>query len=452
MKQYLKTKDSKLEGFGKIPNDWKEPAIWNLRQMRMIDFQDGNHGALHPKSDDFITEGRSFLTANNIDEFGFIDFENAGKLSEEFCKKLRIGFSKANDVLFTHNATVGRVAVMPSNAPNSIIGTSITYYRFNQKNIDNRYFAYLMKSDYISSQYEPIMKQSTRNQFSIQKQAKLHVLLPNLKEQKQIADFLDNKIKTIWNEISNSHKLIELIKEKQQSTINHVITSGLDDTVLMGDSGVSWIKKIPENWKITRLGNFIKKTILGTNVVAEDDDVHGIFLLKMGNMTFSGFNFSKKEFVDPKKIIGLGMLYLKKNDFLFNTRNSPYLVGKCCVWDNQIDDAIFNNNIMRINFTKEIIPKFLMYFLNSSFGRDLLTLKINQTTNVAAIYYKDLSGLRIIKPPFNEQKTIVSYLDEKNKKINSLISKVELQIKQLQEFRESLISSAVTGKIQVAEA
>ena len=52
----------------------------------------------------------------------------------------------------------------------------------------------------------------------------------------------------------------------------------------------------------------------------------------------------------------------------------------------------------------------------------------------------------------DEQKQIVSYLDEKTRKIDSLISQVELQISELQEFRESLISSAVTGKIKVAQA
>jgi len=180
LKQYSQMKDSGIEWIGKIPKHWKEPAIWILKQMRsLIDFQDGNHGELHPKNDDFTTEGRPFLTANQIDEFGNIDFENANRLPEEFCKNLRIGFSKANDVLFTHNATVGRVGVMKSNAPDSIVGTSITYYRFDPNAFNNRYFAYLMKSDYISSQYEPLMKQSTRNQFSIKKQAKLHILLPN---------------------------------------------------------------------------------------------------------------------------------------------------------------------------------------------------------------------------------------------------------------------------------
>ena len=57
-----------------------------------------------------------------------------------------------------------------------------------------------------------------------------------------------------------------------------------------------------------------------------------------------------------------------------------------------------------------------------------------------------------IIPDLNEQKQITEFLDKQTSKIDKLISKAELQIKTLEEYRQSLISSAVTGKIDVREA
>jgi type I restriction enzyme, S subunit len=222
-------KDSEVGWIGKIPEHWREPTISNLKHMNVIvDFQDGNHGELHPKGDDFSFQGRPFLTANQIDDAYNVDFKNCYKLPEEFCKKLRIGFSQANDILFCHNATVGRIGMMPNNAPDSIVGTSITYYRIDHKKLNRRFFVYLLDSDYISSQYEPIMKQSTRNQFSILKQAKLKTIFPTKEESDQIVFYLDKQTKQFDELISKAKLQIKTLQEYRQSLISSAVTGKID--------------------------------------------------------------------------------------------------------------------------------------------------------------------------------------------------------------------------------
>jgi type I restriction enzyme S subunit len=104
---------------------------------------------------------------------------------------------------------------------------------------------------------------------------------------------------------------------------------------------------------------------------------------------------------------------LKDGDFLFNTRNSVELVGKCCLYESASDDIVlFNNNIMRIRFKDGIDAKFVLYaFSSNDVAEKLNELKCG-TTNVAAVYYKDLKGLIIPVPPLPEQQRIVSILDE----------------------------------------
>ena len=150
-----------------------------------------NLGVLLPSKNDFSNSGKPFITATQISELGELSFEKCQKLPEKFYKKLRIGFSQKNDVLFTHNATVGRVSIMPPNAPDSILGTSVTYYRLDEVKINKNFFSHILKSNFVKKQYQREMFQTTRQQFSILKQAKLKIPMPKIEEQVIIGNILN---------------------------------------------------------------------------------------------------------------------------------------------------------------------------------------------------------------------------------------------------------------------
>jgi len=81
--------------------------------------------------------------------------------------------------------------------------------------------------------------------------------------QKIISTFLENETSIIDSQIQHNQKLIELLKEKWQTIINQAVTKGLDPTVPMKDSGIDWIGKIPEHWKVNRLKNVLVHMIAG---------------------------------------------------------------------------------------------------------------------------------------------------------------------------------------------
>lgn len=59
-------KPSGLPRLGNIPNNWEEVTVRHLRQRRELEFQDGNHGELHPKADDYVPNGIPFIMANDV--------------------------------------------------------------------------------------------------------------------------------------------------------------------------------------------------------------------------------------------------------------------------------------------------------------------------------------------------------------------------------------------------
>jgi len=80
------------------------------------------------------------------------------------------------------------------------------------------------------------------------------LLLPPLKEQKRIVEFLDRTTTEIDRAISQKQRLIELLQEQKAILINQAVTKGLNPNVPMRDSGIEWIGEIPKHWVVSRIG------------------------------------------------------------------------------------------------------------------------------------------------------------------------------------------------------
>lgn len=177
------------------------PATWTVRTIKelveagaIVDFQDGNHGDLYPRKTDFGDSGVTFLTATQVLNNRVLMSE-APLLRREKASQLRIGFAKPRDVLLTHNATVGRVAVMPDIPGEVILGTSVTYYRLQTNYIDPFFCCIAMQGDFWQAQLRSVMEQTTRNQVSITKQVEFSLVIPPLNEQHEIV----RRVKTLLN-------------------------------------------------------------------------------------------------------------------------------------------------------------------------------------------------------------------------------------------------------------
>jgi type I restriction enzyme S subunit len=178
-------------------SDWPRVTIGELiASGAILAHKDGNYGSLYPRVEEFGSEGVPFLTAKSLDA-GEIDIDGAPRLADERADALRFGFVQPNDVLLSHNATIGRVAVVPQFDGRLLVGTSLTYFRLNLRHLLPRYFAaYLAGTDF-QDQLVAVMSHSTRNQVPITAQRALSVVVPPLDAQQMIADVLgslDDKI------------------------------------------------------------------------------------------------------------------------------------------------------------------------------------------------------------------------------------------------------------------
>lgn len=198
-----------------VPHTWIKLSIAEMYSRGyIIDFADGNHGGDYPRKEEFGETGVPFLTAAQIGKNWEIDISSSPLLNAKKAQTLRKGWAITDDVILTHNATVGRVALMPPvNAP-VLLGTSATFYRFNRQAVIPNFARILFSGNYFQEQLELLMEQTTRNQVPITTQVSLIVFLPPLPEQAEIVrrvELLFARVEVLERQYSAAAKSFELL-------------------------------------------------------------------------------------------------------------------------------------------------------------------------------------------------------------------------------------------------
>ncbi len=205
--------------------------------------------------------------------------------------------------------------------------------------------------------------------------------------------------------------------------------------------------EIPEHWEVRKFSSIISSAELGGNYDSSEVS-DGIPVMKMGNLDRSFIKLNRVEYLKKDTTYETRHI-LNYGDFLFNTRNSADLVGKVSLWRNELPFALYNSNILRVTFKEGISNEYMNYLFNSHDILIFLRLIVKGTTNVSAIYFKDLTKIDIWLPNIDEQLKIVQFIDQETTLLTTAISKIEKEIALVEEYKTALIAEAVTGKIDV---
>lgn len=273
------------------------------------------------------------------------------------------------------------------------------------------------------------------------------LVIPPLSEQQQIVSFLDTKTSLIDSLIEKTQRKIELLKEKRTSLINEVVTKGLNPNVEMKDSGVEWIGEIPSHWETSKLGFYTTKigsgsTPRGGSEVYVDS---GVPFIRSQNVHFDGLRLDGVSFIKPEVHNSMKGSTVFKEDVLLNITGGS--IGRCCVVD--VDEEMnVNQHVSIIRTTENLINQFLNFILSCDLGQSQVRYNLTGG-NREGLTIEGIRDFQITLPPTSEQQQIVEYLDEQTQLIDKTISIEEKRIELLKEYRQSLISEVVTGKLKV---
>tara|TARA_B100001287_G_scaffold276483_1_gene287503 strand:+ start:812 stop:2080 length:1269 start_codon:yes stop_codon:yes gene_type:complete len=313
------------------------------------------------------------------------------------------------------------------------------------REIHNKYFHYLLRSETYRQMYESLSYGVRIGQWELHYHdfKQIPSLYPPIDEQELISRYLDKKTEQVDSLIEKIQKKIELLKEKRTSLINHYVTKGLDPNVEMRESEIDWVGRIPTDWKCLPL-KFISEINTGTTPKTSNTDFYngGQHLwIKPGNLN----EFC--EILDTEqKLTPLGLeesRLLDKNSVLIcgiGTIGKFGFSSQMVTTNQQIHGVCFDST--RLN------PRYGLY-LCSIMTEELI--KNSEKVVISILNKGNLERLKIPVPSLSEQNQIVNFLETK---VSSTTRRIELETQKadlLDEYLQSLISSVVTGKIRVTE-
>jgi len=402
-----KYKESEIEWIGSIPEHWSVVPLFSVLHERQVKNNDNqvtnvlslSYGKIVPRDveSNYGLLPESFTTYQIVEPGNIIlrltDLQNDKR-------SLRVGLVKELGII-----------------------TSAYLCLESVKAIDPDYAYYLLHSyDIIKVFYN--LGGGVRQSIKFEDIKRLPIICPPLEEQRSIVSFLDQQTAKLDELVEKKQRLIDLLQEKRQALITQAVTKGLDPNVPMKDSGTEWLGEVPAHWNIAKLrwlialrsGDFIENTNVTSNGCIPVYGGNGI----MGYTIMANCN---------SNTIVIGRVGAMCGNVHLVTTPS---------WIT--DNALYLTRYRGYNLN-------YLYYLFQS-------LNLNRFANKTAqplITQSQILDQFVPLPSIEEQESVVSWLTENVKKFDFTIQLINKHISLISEYRQALITAAVTGQIDVRE-
>lgn len=422
---------SKAEWLDSVPKDWE---TWKLTHLFKI-----IGSGTTPKSDnpEYYDGEYAWITTSELRENIINDTVNKlTLLALRDYSTLRF-YDIGSVLIAMYGATIGRLGILGIKAT---VNQACCVFS-KPINIDSKYlFYWLIMRRPILISLSSGGGQPNLNQDELKK---INIPLPSIPEQHSIVAFLDYKTAQIDNLIEKKEQLLKLLEEKRIALITNALTKGLDPNVKMEPSGSEWLGEIPKHWETWKLTHSF--LLIGSGTTPKSDNVeyyngdfpwvttselreNTIYDTSNKITEYALKDYSTLTFYDVGSILiamygatigRLGILGIKA------TVNQA-----CCVFSKPTN----------------MLPHFLYYWL--IMYRPIL-ISLSSGGGQPNLNQNELRKIKIPIPALYEQTKIIEYLEIELTKIKDLEFKISEAIDKLKEYRTSLITSAVTGKIDV---
>ncbi|HBO69731.1 MAG TPA: hypothetical protein DD658_06185 [Deltaproteobacteria bacterium] len=428
---YPKMKDSGVEWLGEVPEHW---GVKRLKGVVKI-----NPEVLPETTppDHTIV----YVDISSVEEVEGVANSREIEFSEAPSRARRI-VRPGDTILSTVRTYLKAVAHFEAPLPNLIVSTGFAVLRPNNL-VFPKFLYYMVRCEEF---VQAVVAHSVGVSYPAINPSELSALaawIPSPEEQRAVASFLDRKTTLNDDLIAKRERQIELLQEQRTALISRSVTKGLNPDVPMKESGVEWIGKVPGHWAVKAL-KWESPVFRGASPRPIDNPIYfdeqGEYAwVRISDVTSAGMYLD----VTEQRLSDLGSslsVKLEPGRIFLSIAGSvgkPCITQiKCCIHDGFVYFPMWKGN-----------TKFLYYVFASGepykgLGKMGTQLNLN-TDTVGAI----ILGV----PCVEEQNEIADYLDRETAKIDAFVSKVQQSIEKLREYRQSLISTAVTGKINVSE-
>jgi type I restriction enzyme S subunit len=439
--KYPEYRDSGIAWLGEVP------VGWNVKRIKDTTYLKGRVGWKGLSSDEYLTDGYAYLITGTDFRKKYISLTDCYHVDRERYQDDPYIQLREGDLLITKDGTIGKLALVCSLDKPACLNSGIFLVRPISDYITEFMYWVLNSSCFkifcdLSSQGSTIqhLYQNVFEDFTFPS--------PTTDEQIKITRFLDHETAKIDALIQEQERLTELLKEKRQAVISNAVTKGLDPMVKMKDSGIEWLGEVPEHWTLHKIKSLTSrissgKTPNGGSEVYVDD---GIIFLRSQNVYDEGLRLDEVVYIPEMVDLQMVTSRVQPGDILLNITGGS--IGRSCSVPENFPNANVNQHVCVIRLVNpELLP-----FVEIFFKSFAIKSQIEFVQNGAAregLNFEQIGSMRLCLPPLTEQCEVVDQVTKDLERYSSLIAEAQLSVSLLQERRMALVSSAVTGQIDV---
>lgn len=427
------TKDSGVDWLGEIPADWDVRPCWSsFRRVKQTGFPEEE--LLSVYRDHGVVPKSSRDDNHNVESEDLTSYQ-----------LVRVGDMVMNKM----KAWQGSIALSDHRG---IVSPAYFVYRPTQE-FSRKYFHYLLRSAPYVAHYNRISKGVRVGQWDLDPTyfRTTSLVVPPVREQRRIADFLDRETAKIDALIAKQEQLITTLDKRRQAVISKFVSKGLNPDAPMTQDSVNVLGPAPRHWTVKRLKYSIvtsKNGVWGEEPRGDESDFWCVRIADFDRPSRSVKPFPRtvRSVTMPERFgrtLARGDLIIEKSG---GGDQAP--VG-CVVMYDYEEPAVCSNFAARLSIANGNSSKYWTYAHAALYFHGVPWKSIKQTSGIQNLDLSSYLNEVVAFPPLAEQLEIAEHLDEATRDIDLLVEKSVATTSVLKERRQALISAAVTGKLEV---
>lgn len=430
MKAYPEYKASGIDWLGDIPSHW---------EMSRVKYVVTYNDEVLPESTDKEQE-INYVEISDVSFEKGVEKSTIIKFGEAPSRARRV--TKIDDVIISTVRTYLK-AIAKIKVDNLIVSTGFAV--LHPQLINPHFLFYSLSTSGFLEEVESHSTGVSYPAITATDLVNLSITLPPVAEQEVIAAYLDDVTGKVDALIAEKRKQVEDIRAYRTSLITETVTHGLNPDAPLRPSGINWLGDIPQHWEIIKSSYVFDNIGSGTTPTSGEDLYYeggSVNWLQTGDLNDGVINSTSKK-ITPFAVKSKNLKFYNKGSVVIAMYGAT--IAKLGLLNIQ---TTVNQACCVLTPSTNIYSKYAFYCFYSA-KNELISLasgggqpNISQAT---------ISDFKLPVPPLAEQQAIADFLDAKTAKIDELISELTKQIDELAEYKQAVITEAVTGKVDVCD-
>ncbi|ONI37988.1 hypothetical protein AN640_00625 [Candidatus Epulonipiscium fishelsonii] len=414
-------KNSGIEWIGKIPADWQVNNLGKYFTERRENVSDIDYLPLSVTKLGIVPQLKTVAKSNNHESRKLV-LEGDFVINSRSDRKQSCGLSNY----------IGSVSLINIVLINKYFNEKYLQYLFNNYGFAEEFYKFGtgIAADLCTTNYV--------------KMKKISIPIPSAEEQERIGIYLDKKCSALNNAMEKIKDTIEEYRKLKQSIITEVVTKGLNPDTETKDSGVEWIGKIPKHWQANKLKNLV---VFNPTIKYKLD--------KMDKVGYTPMECVKNGYMISREIessqVNLGLTPFENEDIILAKVTPCFENGNIALATQLKNNISFGSSELIVIRCINIFNKFMLYFLQNELFKNTCISSMTGTGGLKRVPTNVVKNYSMYTPPQEEQIQIAEYLDKKCADIDAIVSQKQELLKELEDYKKSLIYECVTGKREIYE-